>query len=177
MDAKDRARVARIDTSFGKTALSTSSSGATGLDAACKVKGPYLVAYVCTSKMTKSQLQKTLSAETIYDGGAEPDNGYDTVCACDMMSELLAMMNRSSQRNRGIILLTGLANPQVIRTSELVDIRLIVFLRDKKPTADTVELARKCGITIMSTPHTMYKSCGLLHDLKLHDVPLEHVSG
>jgi hypothetical protein len=124
--------------------------------------------------MTKSDIQKTLSAETIYDGGAEPENGYDTVCACDMMSELLAIMNHSNGRNRGIILLTGLANPQVIRTSELVDIRLIVFLRNKKPTRDMVDLARTYGITIMSTPHTMYKGCGILHELDLKDVQLEH---
>jgi hypothetical protein len=103
----------------------------------------------------------------------EPETGYDTVCACDMMSELLAIMNHSNQRNRGIVLLTCLANPQVIRTSELVDIRLIVFLRDKQPATETVELARKCGITIMSTPHTMYKSCGILYEMKLNDVLLE----
>ncbi len=123
--------------------------------------------------MTKIELQKTLSAETIFDGAAEPETGYDTVCACDMMSELLAIMNSTCQRNRGIILLTGLANPQVIRTSELVDIRLIVFLRDKKPTSETLALARKCGITIMRTPYTMYKSCGILHEMKLNDVQLE----
>ena len=43
--------------------------------------------------MTKSELQKRLSAETLYDCGIEPETGYDTVCACDMMSELLAIMN------------------------------------------------------------------------------------
>jgi hypothetical protein len=123
--------------------------------------------------MNKKELQKTLSAETIFDSGMEPETGYDTVCACDMMSELLAIMNHSNQRNRGIVLLTCLANPQVIRTSELVDIRLIVFLRDKQPATETVELARKCGITIMSTPHTMYKSCGILYEMKLNDVLLE----
>jgi hypothetical protein len=123
--------------------------------------------------MTKKELQETLSAETIFDGATEPETGYDTVCACDMMSELLAIMNRTNQRNRGIILLTGLTNPQVIRTSELVDIRMIIFLRDKKPTLETVALARKCGITLMSTPHTMYKSCGILHEMKLNDVKLE----
>jgi hypothetical protein len=123
--------------------------------------------------MTKKELQETLSAETIFDGATEPETGYDTVCACDMMSELLAIMNRTNQRNRGIILLTGLTNPQVIRTSELVDIRMIIFLRDKKPTLETVALARKCSITLMSTPHTMYKSCGILHEMKLNDVKLE----
>jgi hypothetical protein len=114
-----------------------------------------------------------LAAQTIFDGQTEPETGYDTVCACDMMSELLAIMNRTNQNNRGTILLTGLANPQVIRTSEMVDIRLIVFLRDKKPTPETVDLAKKCGITILSTPYTMYKSCGILHERKLNDVQLE----
>jgi hypothetical protein len=123
--------------------------------------------------MNKKELQKTLSAETIFDSGVEPETGYDTVCACDMMSELLAIMNQTRHQNRGIILLTGLANPQVVRTSEMVDIRLIVFLRDKKPAQETVELARKCGITIMSTPHTMYKGCGILYEMKLNDVQLE----
>ena len=55
----------------------------------------------------------------------------------------------------------------------MVDIRLIIFLRDKKPASETVELARKCGITIMSTPYTMYKSCGILYEMKLNDVQLE----
>jgi hypothetical protein len=123
--------------------------------------------------MNKKELQKVLSAETIFDSDVEPETGFDTVCACDMMSELLAIMNHSNHRNRGIILLTGLVNPQVIRTSELVDIRLIVFLRGKTPVSETVDLARKCGITIMSTPHTMYKSCGILYEMKLNDVQLE----
>ena len=114
-----------------------------------------------------------LSAETIFDSDVETEAGFDTVCACDMMSELLAIMNHSNHRNRGIILLTGLVNPQVIRTSELVDIRLIVFLRGKTPVSETVDLARKCGITIMSTPYTMYKSCGILYEMKLNDVQLE----
>jgi hypothetical protein len=123
--------------------------------------------------MNKKELQKALSAEMIFDNGVEPKDGYDTVCACDMMSELLAIMNQTGPRNQGIVLLTGLANPQVIRTSELVDIRLIVFLRNKKPAQETVELARKCGVTIMSTPHTMYKSCSILYEMKLNDVRLE----
>ena len=127
--------------------------------------------------MNRQELTETLSAEVIFAGGPEPQNGYDTVCACDMMSELLAIMNQTSQNTKGIVLVTGLANPQVIRTSEMVDIRMIVFLRDKKPAPETVELARKCGITLMSTPHTMYKSCGLLHERKLKDVTLESRTG
>jgi hypothetical protein len=126
--------------------------------------------------MNKKKLQKILSAEMIFDSGAEPPDGYSTVCACDMMSELLAMMNHHNPRKRGIILLTGLVNPQVIRTSELVDIRMIVFLRNKNPASETVELARKCGITIMSTPYTMYKSCGILYEMKFNDVQLEAAS-
>jgi len=123
--------------------------------------------------MNKQELQEILSAETIVNGCGEAETGYDTVCACDMMSELLAIMNRTNNHNRGTILLTGLANPQVIRASEMVDIRLVVFLRDKRPAQETIELARTCGITLMSTPYTMYKSCGILHERKLKDVPSE----
>ena len=123
--------------------------------------------------LNRNELQKTLSAEVILDGGAAPETCYDTVCACDMMSELLAMMNHTRQGRRGIVLLTGLSNPQVIRTAEMVDIHLIVFVRDRKPAPETLDLAGKCGITLLSTPHTMYKSCGVLYEMKLGDVELE----
>jgi hypothetical protein len=120
--------------------------------------------------MTREELQKALDATLLLECGSMPEEHYDTVCACDMMSELLTMMNQTDlYRGGGVILVTGLINPQVIRTSEMVDIRLIVFLRDKKPSQETLDLALKCGITIMSTPHTMFKSCGLLYNRKLRD--------
>ena len=123
--------------------------------------------------MKIEDIKNALSATMIYCPEEGIENEYGTVCACDMMSELLAIMNRAQHDNSGIFLLTGLTNPQVIRTSEMVDIHLIIFLRNKLPTPDTIELARDCGITLLSTPHTMFKSCGLLYQMNLNDVQLE----
>lgn len=123
--------------------------------------------------MNKQELLEALSATEILDTGHEPESGFDKVCACDMMSELLAVMNQTHHDCQGVVLLTGLTNPQVIRTSEMVDIRLVVFLRGKKPAPDTVELAKKCGISILSTPHTMFKGCGILYGLNLKDIQAE----
>ncbi len=120
--------------------------------------------------MKREELGGLLSATVLLDSGYEPEGGYDTVCACDMMSELLASMNQTGQNSRGVLLLTNLTNPQVVRTSEMVDIRLVIFLRGKKPAPETIALARSCGISIMTTPHTMFSSCGILHAEKLQDV-------
>ncbi len=120
--------------------------------------------------MKREELGGLLSATVLLDSGYEPEGGYDTVCACDMMSELLASMNQTGQNSRGVLLLTNMTNPQVVRTSEMVDIRLVIFLRGKKPAPETIALARSCGISIMTTPHTMFSSCGILHAEKLQDV-------
>ena len=120
--------------------------------------------------MKRQELLGLLSATVLLDSGYEPEGEYDTVCACDMMSELLDSMNHKGLHSNGVVLLTNLSNPQVVRTSEMVDIKLVIFLRGKKPPPETLALARSCGISIMTTPHTMFRSCGILHAEKLRDI-------
>ncbi|MFA6449359.1 MAG: hypothetical protein WCX65_07830 [bacterium] len=120
--------------------------------------------------MKKEEIGVALEAVTLTDCGSEPAGGYETVCSCDLMSDLLAIMNEAPCDSHATILLTGLTNPQVIRTCEMVDIRLIVFLRGRQPTNEMVELAGECGITIMCSPHTMFKGSGILHSLQMKDV-------
>ena len=62
------------------------------------------------------------------------------------------------------MLLTGLINPQVIRTAEMVDMKAIVFVRGKEPTEEILELAREAGIAILATKLPMYISCGKLYE-------------
>jgi hypothetical protein len=120
--------------------------------------------------MNRQELGGLLSAKVLFDAGNEPEGGYDTVCGCDMMSELLDSMNHKGRHSRGVVLLTNLSNPQVVRTSQLVDIKLVIFLRGKKPATETMALARSCGISLMTTPYTMFKSCGILYGEKLRDI-------
>ena len=77
--------------------------------------------------------------------------------AADLMSDVLAF------GTEGMVLMTGLTNPQVVRTAEMAGINIIVFVRDKKPPPETIELARDSGMTIVSTAYTMYEACGRLY--------------
>lgn len=76
---------------------------------------------------------------------------------CDLMSDVLAYVTDQA------VLLTGLVNPQVIRTALMMDMVCIVFVRSKTPNEEMIELARENGIVMMSTDKTLYTTCGLLY--------------
>ena len=73
-----------------------------------------------------------------------------------MMSDVLAFVKDQT------VLVTGLTNPHVIRTAEMLDVSCIVFCRGKKPDEEMLEMARERDIVVLSTRHTMYVACGLL---------------
>lgn len=76
----------------------------------------------------------------------------------DMMSDVLAYANEHA------LLLTGLLNPQVVRTAHMQDMSCIVFVRGKRATEEILELAKACHIAILETKHIMYYACGLLYE-------------
>ena len=73
-----------------------------------------------------------------------------------MMSDVLAYV-----KDQGL-LLTGLVNEQVVRTAAMMDMKCIVLVRDKEPTAEMIELAQRNGIVMMHSRYRMYEACGLL---------------
>ena len=80
-----------------------------------------------------------------------------SACGCDLMSDVLAYVKDQA------VLLTGLVNPQVIRTAVMMDMNCIVFVRSKNPTAEMLELAKESGIVVMRTDKRLYEACGLLY--------------
>lgn len=60
------------------------------------------------------------------------------------------------------MLLTGLNNPQVVRTADMMDMVCIVFVRGKTPDQQLLDLAAQRDIAVLRTPHTMFQACGLL---------------
>ena len=66
------------------------------------------------------------------------------------------------------VLLTGLVNPQVVRTADMMDMVCVVFVRGKEPSAEMVELAEDRGIALLKTPLRMFTACGLLYESGLH---------
>jgi len=78
-------------------------------------------------------------------------------CGADLMSDVLAFSNEKT------LLLTGLTNPQVVRTAEMVEIKVIVFVRGKKPQIETISLANQLNICLYSTEKPLFEACGLLY--------------
>jgi predicted transcriptional regulator len=91
---------------------------------------------------------------------------YDIVggCGADLMSDVLAAVKP------GAVLLTGLCNPQVVRTAHVADVRAIVFLRGKQPTPEIVELATQENIPLISSKMGMFELCGRLYKAGLHSL-------
>jgi predicted transcriptional regulator len=77
-------------------------------------------------------------------------------CGADLMSDVLASVQPEA------ILLTGLCNPQVVRTAQMADIRAIIFVRGKQPSSDTIELAEQEELPLISSPYGMFELCGRL---------------
>ncbi|MBQ2676819.1 MAG: hypothetical protein IJF54_05420 [Clostridia bacterium] len=98
-----------------------------------------------------------LEAEIIC-GEEHLDNELHSACGADMMSDVLAFVKDQS------VLLTGLINPQVVRTADMMDMRCIVFVRGKCPDEQVVELAQERGIVLMKSPLRMFVACGKLYE-------------
>jgi len=81
----------------------------------------------------------------------------DTACGADLMSDVLAFTHV------GTLLMTGLTNPQVVRTAEVAGIRAIVFVRGKIPPLETIALAEEKGIPLLVSKYTLYETCGRLY--------------
>lgn len=78
-------------------------------------------------------------------------------CGADLMSDVLA----ASQPDA--LLLTGLTNPQVVRTAQMADIRAIIFVRGKQPQAETLTVANQENVPLITSPFGMFELCGRLH--------------
>jgi len=99
-----------------------------------------------------------------YFCGAElSDLEVRSACGADLMSDVMAFVKEQ------VLLLTGLVNAQVIRTAELLDIKVIVFVRGKHPSADMVDMAKDLGIALLGTRLSMYMACGRLYEAGLRN--------
>ena len=105
------------------------------------------------------QIQKIaeLLDAKILCGNNHLDGVVKSACGCDMMSDVLAFVKDQA------VLLTGLCNPQVVRTAEMMDMRCIVFVRGKMPPEEVIALAEEAGIVVMTTAERMYVACGKLY--------------
>ncbi len=116
--------------------------------------------------MEISKVVKLLNCECIV--GEEYVNDYDVEYGfgSDLMSDVLAFSNHNT------ILLTGLCNPQVIRTAEMLDISVIVFVRGKMPDERTINMAKNTDMVLLRTKKILFSSCGILYENGLRGVEI-----
>jgi predicted transcriptional regulator len=76
--------------------------------------------------------------------------------ASDLMSDVLCYDVAQG------LLITGLTNPQIIRTAEMADVAAILVVRGKMPPSETVDLAEQLDIPMIGTNLIMFESCGRL---------------
>ena len=101
-------------------------------------------------------IQELLSARVIVGEERLGDHVY-SACGSDMMSDVLAYVKDQA------VLLTGLVNPQVIRTADMMDMHCVVFVRGKQPDEQILKLADMRSIAVLTTELTMFAACGLLY--------------
>ena len=106
--------------------------------------------------MKLKQVAEILEAK-VYTSFPYDEMSVNAACGADLMSDVLAF-----GEDKGL-LLTGLNNPQCVRTAEMLDICCVVLVRGKEPDESVVKLADEKGIVLMKTENLMFTSCGLLY--------------
>ena len=106
--------------------------------------------------MKISEVAKVLGARVLTPDG-NLNQEVHTACGSDMMSDVLAYV-----KDQGV-LLTGLNNPQVVRTASMMDMHCVVFVRGKVPDETILRLANQMEIVVLATEKTMFTACGLLY--------------
>ena len=107
--------------------------------------------------MKLSKCVEVISANVLVSGD-DMDLDVNVACGADLMSDVMAFSCSTNQ-----MMLTGLVNPQTIRTAEMMDVKVVVFVRGKVPDQGMLDLAREKGICVLSTPLPMFSACGILY--------------
>ncbi len=118
--------------------------------------------------MKLSKVRELLDAEVLCcEEGLEGE--AKSACGSDMMSDVLAFVKDQA------VLLTGLVNPQTVRTAQMMDMKCIVFVRGKRPEEAVIELAEENGIMILATDYRLYTACGILYSNGLYSEGVDKV--
>ncbi len=111
--------------------------------------------------MTLTKILQLLKAEPLCI--SDPDclqREFEHVSATDLMSDALALVQSDSEKT---ILVTGLVHAQSLRTAEMLDINIVIFVRGKTMSDQDCTLANEMGMNVFTTKASMYDACGILY--------------
>jgi serine kinase of HPr protein (carbohydrate metabolism regulator) len=106
--------------------------------------------------MTIEKIARILNARIIW-GDNLKHHTIDHAFASDLMSDVLTL------KNDNVLLITGLANVQTLRTAEMSDIQCVIFARRKKITPEMKDLAQENNIIVLECDYSVFRTCGLLY--------------
>ena len=79
----------------------------------------------------------------------------------DLLSDVLTI------NKPGIMLITGVANLQTVRTAEMAEISCVLLVRNKKTNDEMLSLARENGLMIIECKGSMFGVSGKLYQAGL----------
>jgi predicted transcriptional regulator len=106
--------------------------------------------------LTLHEIKELLEAEVLI-GEEQMEMEVKTAFVADLMSDVLAFATAGS------LLITGLTNPQVVRTADVLDIAAILMGRGKRPSQETSQLAQELNIPILTTKYILFEIAGRLY--------------
>jgi predicted transcriptional regulator len=112
--------------------------------------------------MNLKDVQQLLQAQVLAGEELLEQTEVKMVCGSDLISDVLAFTKEKT------LLLTGLTNPQIIRTAEMIELSGIVFVRGKLPSEDVIELAEEHQLPLLLTKFPLYETCGILYSAGLN---------
>ena len=115
--------------------------------------------------MKLDEIVKILKAEVFTKETYNGDLEFKYCFASDLMSDALVLLKTAPIDffDYGM-LMTGLITKQSIRTAEMLDYRLIIIVRGKKPIDNVFEAALDEGIIVIGTEYSMFSASGRLFE-------------
>ncbi len=103
--------------------------------------------------MTFLDIVELLPAHVVNRGGDFASAELRHVVAGDLMSDILVADFDD------FLMVTSLASEQTLRTADIVGAKGILLVNDKTPQTAVKTLAAQQGITVLSTPLSLFEAC------------------
>jgi predicted transcriptional regulator len=116
--------------------------------------------------MELNKVMEILEAEVLSGNNTRKIEIKDCA-ASDLMSDVL------NRQNTPDLLITGLCNPQAVRTASLFGVKAVVIVRGKRVDDAIIKLAQDEDIVLLATKLNCFESCGRLYQQGLRGMPVQ----
>jgi len=108
--------------------------------------------------MNSSEIAKLLEGKIIT-SFSDIHGKVEKAFTSDLMSDVLTLNDCEN-----LVLITGLANIQTLRTVEMAGIYCVILVRGKKASDEMIELAQENETTIIETAYSAFRTSAVLYN-------------